>query len=160
MANYHMLNCWFILKFCFWPLLLNGDCMMGNIIVLISRFHVTELCSIGKFSLFIWIVISSAVVGDESNVLIIAVTACWVICQKTSDFCESPNLSGVVILWADLKGGAGRILECFWSFLKWSSSFLFLLRQIYHISWAKKCSFLLKEASKIQRSQSLYAFWG
>lgn len=105
-TNYHMLNCWFILKLCFWPLLLNGDCMVGNEIVLISRFHVTELCSVRnrKFPLYVCIGISSAVLGDESNVHIIAVTACWVICQKTSDFYESPNLSGVVILWADLKG--------------------------------------------------------
>lgn len=85
-------------------------------------------------------------------------TACWVICQKTSDFYESPNLSGVVILWADLEGGAGRILECLWSFLKLSSS-LFLLHQMHHISWAKKCSYPLKEAGQSQRSQSLYAFW-
>lgn len=155
-----MLNCWFILKLCFWPLLFNGNCMVGNKILLISRFHVTELCSVGKFLLYIRIVISSAVVGDESNVRIIAVTACWVICQKTSDFYESPNLSDVVILWADLEGEAGRISECFWSFLKWSSSFLFLLHQIPHINWAKKCSYPLTEAGNSQRSQSLYAFWG
>lgn len=129
--------------------------MVGNKIVLISRFHVTELCSVGKCLLYVWIVISSAVVGDESNVRIIAVTACWVICQKTSDFYESPNLSGVVIIWADLEGGAGRILECFWSFLKWSSSFLFLLHQIPHINWAKTCSHPLTEAGNSQRSQSL-----
>lgn len=52
------------------------DCMMGNKMVLISRFHVTELCSVGKFPLYVWIVISSAVDEDESDIPIIAVTAC------------------------------------------------------------------------------------
>lgn len=139
--------------------------VMGNKIVPISRFHVTELCFVGKFPLYVWIVISSAVVGDESNVCIIAVTACWVICQKTSDFYESPNLSGVVILWADLESGAGRISECFWAVLKWSSSFLFLLHKIHPISWAKKCCYSLTETTAREVSVCMlfevkFGFWG
>lgn len=52
--------------------------MMGNknCAKKISRFCVTELCPKEKLPRYPWIVITSAVVGDESNVCIIAVTKC------------------------------------------------------------------------------------
>jgi len=83
----------------------------------ISRFHVTELCPDEKLPRYLWIMLSSALVGDKNNVCITAVTVSSVICQKTCELCESPNLSGVEILWADLEGRAENISGCFWSFL-------------------------------------------
>lgn len=52
--------------------------MMGkkNCVKKIFRIHVTELHLSEKVPHYLWIVISSAAAGDESNVCIIAVTEC------------------------------------------------------------------------------------